>query len=249
MQIAHRSAAAGVFSELEEIKKLAMSRPAARGGLDRLRGERIAVIAELDPTRSTAAAADLGHRYIDAGAGAVAVRVGSGVVDPDAVARISAHIPAPMVFLEPADTSHRIWQARACGADLVVIPAATLSDAALYSLLERAESIGMDAIVEVRTGADLVRALRARARGVLVRRSSGAVGSDDLLPMVPDGVVKLAECGADTRSGLIACARNGADAVLVAPTSRVGADPVAVVAELAAMGAHPALTARGSRAA
>jgi indole-3-glycerol phosphate synthase len=252
-KVPHQSAVAGVFSALEEIKKLALSRPAACGGLDRLRGAPIAVIAELDSTRP--AAADLGNLYVDAGAGAIAVCAGPLGAEPDSAARISAHIQAPVLFLEPADTSYRLWQARACGADMVVLPAATLSDSALYSLLERAESLGMDAVVEVRGGADLVRALRARARAVLLRPTADAASAGasvhDLLLMVPDGVVKVAECGTarSGRTGLIACARNGADAVLVGAALLAGADSAAIVADLSAMGAHPALTARGSRAA
>jgi len=249
--VPYQSEAVGAFSALEEIKKLASSRPAARGGLDRLRGQRITVIPELDPHHP--AAADRGTRYVGAGAGAIAVRAALPAVEPDTAAQISARIQAPVLFLEPADTSYAIWRARACGADLVVLPAATLSDAALYSLLERAESLGMDAVVEVRVGADLVRALRARARAVLVRptadTASAEAGAHDLLSMVPHGVVKLAECGPAGRSGLIACARNGADAVLVGASLLAGADPTAIVAGLAAMGAHPALAARGSRAA
>ena len=249
--VPNQSEAAGAFSALEEIKKLALSRPAARGGLDRLRGQRITVIPELDPSHP--ACDERGNRYVDAGAGVIAVCAGASVAEPDAVARISARIQAPVLFLEPADTSYRIWQARACGADMVVLPAATLSDSALYSLLERTESLGMDGLVEVRCGADLVRALKARARAVLVRPTADAAPAGasvhDLLSMVPNGVVKLAECGPAGRAGLIACARNGADAVLVGAVLLAGAEPTSVVADLAAMGAHPALAARGSRAA
>ncbi|MEZ0109783.1 indole-3-glycerol phosphate synthase [Catenulispora sp. EB89] len=260
----YQSEAAGAFSALEEIKKLALSRPAARGGLDRLRGQRITVIPELDPRHP--GGADRGNRYVDAGAGAIAIAVCAGAsgagadpdlglgLDPDTVAGISSRIHAPVLCLEPADSSYRIWHARACGADMVVLPAAALSDSALYSLLERAESLGMDGLVEVRCGADLVRALKARARAVLVRPTADAAPSGasarDLLSMVPHGVVKLAECGPTGRSGLIACARNGADAVLVGAELLAGAaDSAAIVADLAAMGAHPALAARGSRAA
>jgi len=255
----YQSEAAGAFSALEEIKKLALSRPAARGGLDRLRGQRITVIPELDPRHP--GGADRGSRYVDAGAGAIAVCAGAGAgaeadpdPDPDTVAGISSRIHAPVLCLEPADSSYRIWHARACGADMVVLPAAALSDSALYSLLERAESLGMDGLVEVHCGADLVRALKARARAVLVRPTADAAPSgasvSDLLSMVPHGVVKLAECGPTGRSGLIACARNGADAVLVGAALLAGAaDAAAIVADLAAMGAHPALAARGSRAA
>jgi indole-3-glycerol phosphate synthase len=258
--VPRQSTAEAGFSALEEIKELALSRPAARGQLGRLRDEHVTLIAELDQTHP--AAADLGDRYVDAGARGIAVRTRTSDADPGAVAQISARIHAPLLSLEPADSSYRLWWARACGADMVVLPTETLSDPALYSLLERAESIGMAAIVEVRGSADLVRALRAQAKAVLLRPDAGAgsgsgsssdvgvgAGMDELLSLVPNGVVKVAECGPGGRSSLITCARGGADVVLIGASHLTGTDPASTVAGLAAMGAHPALTARASRSA
>lgn len=260
--VPRQSTAEAGFSALEEIKELALSRPAARGQLGRLRDEHVTLIAELDQTHP--AAADLGDRYVDAGARGIAVRTRTSDADPGAVAQISARIHAPLLSLEPADSSYRLWWARACGADMVVLPTETLSDPALYSLLERAESIGMAAIVEVRGSADLVRALRAQAKAVLLRPDAGSgsgsssdvgvgagagAGMDELLSLVPNGVVKVAECGPGGRSSLITCARGGADVVLIGASHLTGTDPASTVAGLAAMGAHPALTARASRSA
>ncbi|ACU69997.1 Indole-3-glycerol phosphate synthase [Catenulispora acidiphila DSM 44928] len=246
-----QSAAAGADAPLEQIKKLALSRPVEYGALDRLCTGGIAVIAEIDPTDP--AAADLVSRFEDGRVRAIAFSAGSLTARAERMVHIRTHTHVPLLCLEPADTSHQLWQARACGADLIVLRAATLSDLALFSLVERAASIGMEALVEVRTGADLVRALRAQARGVLLRPSADAIPGTpqadlhDLLSMVPDGVVKVAECGPGGRSDLIACARNGADAVLLGARLLTCPDPGSVVADLAAMGAHPALSRRGSR--
>jgi indole-3-glycerol phosphate synthase len=250
----HQSAGAGAVTTLEEIKKLALTRPAQRTGLARIRGERIAVIAEVDSAHPRAV--ELADRYEADGAGAIAL---AGPADSDAaelegMARISARLQVPVLALGPAETSQRMWQARAGGADLVMLRAAALSDSALLCLVERAESIGMDAVVEVRGGGDLVRALRAGARAVLLRpavEAATAAGPSvhELLSMVPDGVVKVAECGPGGRSDLIACARSGADAVLVGASLAAGAAAGSTIADLAAMGAHPALTSRGRRAA
>ncbi|MEY9932122.1 indole-3-glycerol phosphate synthase [Catenulispora sp. GP43] len=249
--VPRQSTAEADFSALEEIKELALSRPAARGQLGRLRDEHVTLIAELDQAHP--AAADLGDRYVDAGARGIAMRTPASGPAPDTVAQISARIHAPLLSLEPADTSYRLWRARACGADMVVLPTATLSDPALYSLLERAESIGMAAIVEVCGTADLVRALRAQAKAVLLRPTAGpdpasaGTDMDELLSLVPAGVLKVAECGPAGRASLIASARGGADVVLVGASHLAGAESVSIVAGLAAMGAHPALTARASR--
>lgn len=236
-------------ASLEEIKTLAWARPTPRGVLERLRGGGVAVVAELDA--ADPAAAELAGRYETSGVGAVAVPAGRGLATLAEVARISAGIGTPVVSLRPADSARRIWQLRACGADAVVLRAAALTDQALLSLVERAESIGMTALVEVRDGCDVVRALRARCRALLLRpptglgRSSSRARVHEMLTMVPERVVRVAECGPAGRSDLIACARRGADAVLLRRAAMVGREPGAAVADLACVGAHPALARRG----
>ena len=186
-------------ASLEEIKTLAWARPSPRGVLERLRAGGVAVVAELDA--ADPAAAELAGRYETSGVGAVAVPAGRGLATLDEVARISAGTGTPVVSLRPADSSRRIWQLRACGADAVVLRASALSDQALLSLVERAESIGMTALVDARDGCDVVRALRARARALLLRpptglgRASSRARVHELLAMVPERVVRVAECG------------------------------------------------------
>lgn len=227
---------------LDEIKELALSRPTPRRGLDALRCGRVTVIAEIDPAHSDRAA--LAEQYVQRGVGALAVPAGN----PACVTDISTFSDVPVLSLEPATASYQIWVARAQGADLVLVPAAALADVALVALVERAESIGMTAVVEVRDGRDLVRALRAGVRVVLLRPPVDATAAQaravlqDLLTMVPAGVVRVAECGPAGQADLISFARLGADAVLLGAALLDGADPCATAGRLASMGAHPALT-------
>jgi indole-3-glycerol phosphate synthase len=144
-------------------------------------------------------------------------------------------------------SSYQLWEARAAGADLVLLTAAALRSDALESLVERAASLGLTAVVDVRDGADLMLALSAAARAVLVRQpaqvpaEAGRAALCDLLSMIPDSVVRVAECGPAGRSDLIAYARKGADAVLLGRALLAGGDPRATVTGLAAIGAHPSL--------
>jgi indole-3-glycerol phosphate synthase len=228
---------------LEEVKRLALALPSPRASLDTLRGGRVAVIAELDPARADRH--ELAEQYERSGVGAVAVPAG----DPATLAEFSACSEAPVLSLEPAASGYQLWQARAHGADLVLIVAAQLPDDALVCLVERASTIGLAALVEVRDGRDLVRALRAGARALLLRAPADAAPEqarlmlEDLLPMVPDHVVRIAECGA-ARADLIACARLGADAVLLGRALLAGPGAAATVSGMASMGAHPALARR-----
>jgi indole-3-glycerol phosphate synthase len=249
---------------LDELKKRALARPAPRAALHALRGDHITVIAELDPAHP--ARAELTEKYEHCGVAAIAVParsgasagVGAGVcVGADAaadagsldkMAEISARIQTPVLCMDPATSSYQIWQARAYGADLVLLPA-TLPREALLSLVERAGSIGLTAIIDVCDAQDLVRALRAHARAVLLRPrhpdpTAAREALHGLLAMVPDRVVRVAECGPAGRSDLIACARLGADAVLLSRAALVDRDPGATVADLTAIGAHPSLFRR-----
>jgi indole-3-glycerol phosphate synthase len=229
---------------LDEIKKLALALPAPRASLDTLRGGRVAVVAELDPVRPDRHL--LAEQYERCGVGAIAVPSGH----PGCVSEVAARSDAPVLALDPVSSGYQLWQARAQGADLVLTVAAELPDQALYCLIERAASIGMAALVEVRDGRDLVRALRAGARVVLLRPprdaapAEGRRALEDLLAIVPEHIVRVAECGPAGRADLIACARLGADAVLLGTALLSGPNPAATVASLASMGAHPALSRR-----
>lgn len=236
-------AASGI--PLDEIKRRALALPSPRASLETLRGERVAVIAELDPARTDRA--ELAERYECSGVGAIAIRAGA----PECLTELAVRSDAPVLSLEPAASGYDLWQARAQGADLVLLVGADLADDALVCLIERASSIGLAALVEVRHARDLVRALRAGAAAVLLRPPADAASESeargalaDLLPMVPAHVVRVAECGPAGRADLIACARLGADAVLLGGALLNGPDPAATVASLASMGAHPALTRR-----
>lgn len=227
---------------LDQIKELALSRPTPLCGPEALRCGRVTVIAEIDPAR--AERAQLAEQYVQRGVGALAVPAGN----PTCVSDVCAFADVPVLSLEPATASYQIWLARAQGADLVLLPAAALTDVALVALIERAESIGMTAVVEVRDGRDLVRALRAGVRVVLLRPPAGATAVEartalqDLLTMVPSRVVRVAECGPAGQADLISSARLGADAVLLGAALLDGADPCATAGRLASMGAHPALS-------
>jgi indole-3-glycerol phosphate synthase len=227
---------------LDELKRLALARPVPRGGLEALRGDRVAVVAEIDADRADRCL--LAEQYEHCGAGAIAVPAGHLAH----LGELAARTETPVISLEPATSGYGLWLARAHGAALALVPAAQLPDEALVCLVERAESIGTAALVEVRDGRDLVRALRARARALLLRPPLGAgpatarTALHDLLTMVPDRVVRVAECGPAGHSDLIACARLGADAVLVGGELLAGRDPGPTVARLASIGAHPALS-------
>ncbi len=235
---------------LAEVKRRALARPALGDGLDALRGERIAVIAELDP--ALADSGQLAEDWAGCGVGAIALTPAPAHTSQPwrRLDAIRSHARVPVLCTDVIASSYQLWEARAHGADLVLLSAAELERDALVSLVERAASIGLTAVVEVRDGSDLLPALRAQAPAVLLRAPHGdgaqaaRAAVCELLPMIPGGVARVAECGSAQRCDLFAYAKQGADAIMLGRTVLAGADSRATVTGLASIGAHPALARR-----
>jgi indole-3-glycerol phosphate synthase len=144
-------------------------------------------------------------------------------------------------------SSYQLWEARAYGADLVLLIVAALEQDALVSLIERAESIGLTPLVEVHDEQEIDRAVDAGAKiiGVNARDLKTLKVDRDtfarLAPRIPESIVRVAESGVRGPHDLIAYANAGADAVLVGESLVTGRDPRSCVADLVAAGAHPAM--------
>jgi len=143
-----------------------------------------------------------------------------------------------------------LCSSRAAGADLALLIVAALKQPALESLVERARSIGLTPLVEVHSEDEVERAVAADADliGVNARNLKtldiDRSTFDRLSPLIPDGVVKVAESGVRGTHDVIEYAKAGANVVLVGETLVRGDDPRATVADLVAAGAHPALQHR-----
>ena len=144
-------------------------------------------------------------------------------------------------------TAYQLFEARAAGADLALLIVAALTDHELISLIERARSIGLTPLVEVHTADEVRRAVDAGAQVIGVNaRNLQTLEVDPttfarLAPLIPDGIVRIAESGVRGPHDVIELARDGADVVLVGEALVTGRDPRAGVADLVAAGAHPAL--------
>jgi indole-3-glycerol phosphate synthase len=239
---------------LDALKEQAAGVPAALDGLAALRQPGVAVIAEVkrkSPSKGALAAIDdpaaLAADYEAGGAAVISVlteqrRFGGTLADLDAV---RAQVDVPLLRKDFVVSSYQVWEARAHGADLVLLIVAALEQNALVSLVERTESLGMTALVEVHDEAELTRALDAGARVVGVNARDlrtlevdrGVFGR--LAPLIPEGVVKVAESGIRGPHDLLAYAAHGADAVLVGEGVVTGGNPRQAVADLVTAGAHP----------
>ncbi len=131
-----------------------------------------------------------------------------------------------------------VVEARAAGADAVLLIVRILGDPELASLLRVTADLGMAALVEAHDALDVERGLRAGARLLGVNNRDLATFETDLgttlnlLASVPDDVAVVSESGIRTRGDVVRLAAAGVDAVLVGETLLRSADPAGTVAEL-----------------
>jgi indole-3-glycerol phosphate synthase len=244
---------------LDELKERAAKAQPAKDGVAALRGDGVKVICEVkrsSPSKGALAAiadpAALAADYEAGGAAVISVlteqrRFGGSLADLETV---RARVDIPVLRKDFIVTSYQLWEARAYGADLALLIVAALDQSALESLIERAVSIGLTPLVEVHdetevqraadAGADLVGVNARDLRTLEVDRST----FERLSPLIPDGVVKVAESGVRGPHDVFEYAKSGAHVVLVGETLVRDNDPRASVADLVAAGSHPALQHR-----
>jgi indole-3-glycerol phosphate synthase len=246
---------------LDRLKKAAGRAPSPRDVMAAFRGTEVAVIAEVkraSPSKGALAAiadpAALAADYEAGGARVISVltekrRFGGSLED---LAAVREAVDVPVLRKDFIVSSYQLWEARAHGADLVLLIVAALEQNALVSLVERAVSIGLVPLVEVHTEDELDRAADAGATIIGINaRNLRTLEVDrtvfaQLAPRVPEGVIKIAESGVRGPHDLLAYAAAGADAVLVGESLVTGKDPRSAVADLVTAGSHPALrTDRG----
>jgi indole-3-glycerol phosphate synthase len=244
---------------LDDIRVRAAAARPALDGLAALRAPGVGVIAEVkrrSPSAGTLATindpAALAVEYEAGGARMISViteqrRFGGSLADLDAV---RARVQAPVLRKDFVVGSYQVHEARAHGADVILLIVAALEQNVLIGLRERVESLGMTALVEVHTEDEASRAIDAGAKVIGVNARNLKTLEVDrstferIAPGLPSDVVKIAESGVRGPLDLIEYAAAGADAVLVGENLVTTNDPRHAVAELVTAGAHPATPRR-----
>jgi len=220
-----------------------------RDFLGALRGEKLAVIAEMKQRtpsmgvlREEYRPADLAHAYAEGGAAAISVlthMAGFGG-RPEHIRSVRAATDLPILRKDFVTDPYEVAEARACGADAVLLIVAALEPGQLKDLVAVSRSRGVAALVEVHDERETAAALEAGAKAVGVnhrnlRDFSVDLGlTERLRKLVPKEVVVVAESGIHNADDARRMREAGADAILVGELLMRSDDPAVQIRELIA---------------
>jgi indole-3-glycerol phosphate synthase len=245
--LAERAAAHPEAELLAAVRTL----PAPQDPMPAFRSEGLSVIAEVkrrSPSKGELAdipdPAALAGAYAAGGADAISVlterrRFGGSLDDLRAV---RAAVPTPLLRKDFVVTPYQLLEARAAGADLVLLIVAALEGSLLAELHDEARSLGLTVLTEVHDEDEVGRALAVGAElvGVNARNlKTLEVDADTfgrLVALLPDGVVAVAESGVTGPEDAARYAGEGADVVLVGEALVRDGDPRAAVAAMKSVG-------------
>jgi indole-3-glycerol phosphate synthase len=242
---------AGERRAVEHAAGLAPSRPSF---VDALTRDTVAVIAEIkrrSPSKGVireSLSAEAQTRAFERG-GAAAISVltepadfGGSLADLE-IARDHASIP--LLRKDFHSDPIQLFEARASGASAALLIARALSPAQLGEMMSVADDLSLEPLVEVRTDAELMLALELGARVIGINSRDletlevDAGVPERLLPLLPTGVIAVAESGIASMDDVVVRARWGADAVLIGSVLSASDDPEAAVRALTGVPRSP----------
>ena len=214
---------------------------------DALEARPRAIIAEVkkaSPSRGVIRAdfdpVQIARSYARGGAAAVSVlteeRYFQGHLDHLAAIRVAVDLP--LLRKDFMVDAYQLYEARAFGADAVLLIVAILADAQLQELLWLADELNLAALVEVHDGDELERAARSGARLVGINNRdlrtfhTSLETTERLLPLVPAEAFVVAESGIETVVDIERLERLGVSAFLIGEALMRAPDPGAQLAVL-----------------
>jgi indole-3-glycerol phosphate synthase len=209
----------------------------------------IAEVKRSSPSRGTLAPiadpATLAVSYQTGGASAISVltegrRFGGSLDD---LVQVREAVAVPVLRKDFIAEPYQVFEARAAGADLVLLIVAALEQAVLVELHELIRSLGMTALVETHSAEEVDRALGLGASVVGVNARDLTTFELDgelfgsLADRIPSGVIRIAESAVREPADVRRYRDAGADVVLIGEALVTGDDPVATLGEFLAAGA------------
>ena len=237
---------------LAELKRIVTEVPAALPAAKLLADREFSVIAEVkraSPSKGFLSEipepAELAAQYQLGGAQVISVlteqrRFNGTLTDLDEVRH---NVSIPVLRKDFMVDEYQFWEARAHGADVILLIVAALDDNDLANFNSLSQEFGMSVLVEVHNEAELARALKLKPELVGVNaRNLKTLDVDlavceHLIPLIPQNVFAVAESGISTTSEVERLVAAGARAVLVGEALVTGGTPAETVREWTKAGA------------
>ncbi len=228
---------------LAQVEAEALARPPALDAISALApAERVKIIAEVKraspsrgPLADIADPAGLAVSYQTGGASAISVlteqrKFLGSLADLEAV---RAAVTIPVLRKDFISDPYQVFEARAAGADLVLLIVAALDQPLLAELHALTRELGMTALVETHSAEEVERALDVGAAVVGVNARNLSTFELDrelfgsLADSIPSGVIRIAESAVQEPADVARYRAAGADVVLVGEALVTDGDPVA----------------------
>jgi indole-3-glycerol phosphate synthase len=234
------------ISDSQLQSQLADAKP-LRGALNALTGVGTKVIAEVkrsSPSKGELSAiadpARLAVKYEEGGASIVSVlteerRFKGSIKD---FLTVRAEVTIPMLRKDFIVTEYQVKESRVLGADLLLLIVAGLTQSQFIDFHQMANELGMDVLVEVHNETELERAMDAAPKIIGVNSRNlktldvDTVAFRELIPLIPSGIIRVAESGISERSEVALVEELGAHAILVGETLVKAGDPGEAISRL-----------------
>jgi indole-3-glycerol phosphate synthase len=175
--------------------------------------------------------------YEEAGAAAISVLTEPGFFDGslEHLAAVRDVVRIPLLRKDFIIDDYQLLEARAAGADAVLLIVSALDDAALVSLAKSAADLGLAVLVEVHSVEECRRAVDAGARIIGVNNRNlrtlavDLTASRDIAAVIPGDAIAISESGLKTPADLQAMKRLGYQAFLIGERFMVEPDPGAAL--------------------
>ena len=213
--------------------------------------DRVNVIAECkrrSPSKGVLAAdydpVGIAAQYEQGGAAAISVLTEPSFFDGslEHLAAVRARVGLPLLRKDFIVDEYQLFEARAAGADAVLLIVAALEQPALVALQQRASDLGLATLVEVHDEEELTRAVDSGARIIGVNNRSlrtlavDVEASDRLAVRLPRDVIGVSESGLKSRKELDRLAAAGYRAFLIGERFMTDADPAGALRKLMGSG-------------